>query len=116
MDFTCILDSKLYVKNNKRYIDLLLPYDVLERVSRIHVSCASQLVKDRIQMPLNDRVLTVKVPFRNNRVSCLVKGHKTIYEMEVGETVDVKIQWCGVWEFKDFCGVAWKLSQLSLPN
>lgn len=112
MEFTCIVHSKLYSKNNRKYIDIQIPYDYIEKIRSVHNSLSHKLTKPHIHIPLNHDILTIKVPFKNNRISCLVKGVTTLYEIEPGEQLKVKIQWCGVWEWKDNCGIAWKLVQV----
>lgn len=110
MDFVGILDSKLYTKNEKKYLDIKVPQEPLNIFQRIHQSYYPRLTKPNIQFPLRGNVLTVKVPYKNNRISCLVKGTKTLYEAEVGDKITVTVENCGVWNYGDFCGVAWKLA------
>lgn len=116
MDFVANFNSKLYTKNDKKYIDIKIPPEQMNTIHSIHQSYGSRLTKPNVQLPLNGDVLTIKVPYRNNRISCRVRGVKTLYEVEVGDKVNVVIENCGVWTYGDFCGIAWKLSQAEISS
>jgi len=106
----------MYEVNKKKYIDVRLPSDILERVQRIHKQSEKDLRANHIQNPLERNVLKVKVPYARNRVTCRVQGVKTIQELVAGDAVKVTLDWCGVWEVGDYCGMAWKLSLIETPN
>jgi hypothetical protein len=114
MNFQCVVHEPLGVVNNKYYIFLDLPPEVLDEVIRLHSS--STMTRPRVQSPLSGTVLKVKVQFRYNRIMCDVKGTKTLYEYKKGDFIKVSVKYCGKWEMGDYCGVSWVLNQVSEPT
>lgn len=114
MNFTCAVALPMYERNSKKYMDFALAeYDTIT-VREIHSICMKR--KPIFQDPLEGSVLKVKIPFRNNRVSCRVSGVKTIHELARGDVVSISIKNCGTWEVGDYCGIAWKLNLIETPT
>ncbi len=109
--FKCRISTELYDKNNKKYIELELVDPIKKRIETIH-NYTNDYISKRFMNPLQGNVLKVKVPYRYNRVTCKVGGIKPVQEMERGDTVNVNIEFCGVWEVGDYCGLSWKLSSI----
>ena len=116
MNFECEVVLPLYVKNNKRYIDISVPTDHMYTINQIHGEMRSCSKKNHFQDPLEGSVLKVKVPYRNNRVSCKIVGLTPIQELARGDPIKVDLKFCGSWEIGDYSGVAWKLNQVETPT
>ena len=103
--------SPMYSKNSKKYLDLTL--ESSEKVYEIH-KFSSDYFKpgSKVIDPLVRGVLTVKVPWKYDRVACSVLGLKTIQELVADDRVSVTIEFCGIWDVNNFCGPSWKLTNL----
>jgi hypothetical protein len=111
MKVVCVVEEPMYTKNGKWYLGVVLGDADAQTVRGIH----SRLNLERpgtLIDPLVQNVLTLKVPFRYNRVTCTVVGIKTVQEFAVGETVLLEITMCGVWEGNGYFGPTWKLVSL----
>lgn len=104
MAFECRIATPMYERNQKRYLEFELMEPIVKRVRAIHEQTSDWFVD-----PLQGNTLKVKVPYRYNRVTCKVGGIRTIQEMQEGDTVSVRIEFCGVWKVGDYRGLSWKL-------
>jgi len=68
------------------------------------------LTNDKIQDPLSDSVLRVKIPWRYNRIMCTTDEH--FYELSKGAPIEVDIEFCGPWNVGEHSGFAWKASSI----
>ena len=116
MQVTCDIHHGIYEVNNKKYMDLALPDDFIAVVLKKHQESYSRLNKKNVRIPLENNILKVKIPFRNNRITCTKLGGKTIYELIPGDTVTVLLLYNGPWVYGDFCGLAWTLNLIETPN
>ena len=107
----CHIHDTLYTNNQKKYLGLNLPEPFMKRVEEVHEQSRHLLTK-RNQSPLNGNILKVKVPFKYNRVTCKLTGNKIIQELVKGDIVNVNLEYCGVWEVGDFCGMSWKITMI----
>ena len=112
----CLVHAGMYETNNKKYLELALSPEDTHRVEAIQRNSYDKLTKRNIRIPLEINILKVKVPYKNNRVSCVYNGGKTIQELLPGDTVRVKATYNGPWTYGDFCGLAWTLSLITTPN
>ena len=64
---------------------------------------------------LQGEILTVKVPFKNDKIACKVVGNKTLYDLIKGDNINVMVEYCGVWNVNNYCGPSWKLISLDSP-
>lgn len=110
----CQVGTSMYTKNAKKYLDLVLDKSSLDKVKDIH-QASSQYFKptSKIIDPLVQSTLTVKVPWKYDRVACSVLGLKTIQELVTDDRVSATIEFCGIWDVNNFCGPSWKLINLS---
>jgi hypothetical protein len=106
----------MYYHNNKAYIDIRLSCDDAMKVRGLHDDHTHLLRGYVIQDPLNKDILKVKVPMRKGQILCAMTGTKPLRTMLEGEYIDIKMTYCGTWNFGDFCGYAWKLNQVSLTT
>lgn len=111
VSFKCKIATPMYEKNQKKYLEFELMEPVRKKIESIHNQTSNYIHKNFIN-PLGGHTLKVKVPYRYNRVTCKVGGIKTIQEMEKGDNVNVHIEFCGVWEVGDYCGLSWKLASI----
>jgi len=104
----------MYSKNDKKYLDVTLDQNSLEKVRDIHhVSSNYFKPTSKVIDPLVQNTLTVKVPWKYDRVACSVLGLKTIQELVIGDHISATIEFCGVWDVNNFCGPSWKVSNLA---
>ena len=113
---TCLIETPIYINNNKSYIDISLYNSDAEHVKKTQESSEHMLRGSRVQDPLHGATLKVKVPMRNGRTLCAMTGQKPLCAMVKGDKIDVKITYCGPWNYGDFCGFAWKLNQVGLST
>lgn len=111
MKFKALVHTPMYDHNDKKYIRLTIPETYSSAVKQIHLDKAFLIQNRHIDDPLDGRVLTVKVPFRYRRVMCPVEG-KPIQSLEVGDEVDVVINYKGVWNVGNYSGYSWVLGSL----
>lgn len=116
MNFECEIVLPMYTRNGKQYIDVSVPTEQTETIRHIHGEVRSGSRKPHFQDPLEGSVLKVKVPYRNNRVTCKVAGLTPIQELIRGDSVKVDIKFCGLWEVGDYAGVSWKLNLIETPT
>ena len=110
----CQVGSPMYTKNAKKYLDLILDQSSFEKVRDVH-QASSQYFKptSKVIDPLVQKTLTVKVPWKYERVACSVLGLKTIQELVTDDRVSATIEFCGIWDVNNFCGPSWKLINIS---
>jgi hypothetical protein len=112
----CKIARKMNDRNGKKYIIFELEDDDVVKVCKQHLFSAQFLKNEKIMNPLDSNSLEVKVPYRYNRVMCKMFGSKTIHELDIGDTVEVEIEYGGVWNIGEWCGYSWKLNQLNLST
>lgn len=116
MKVECTVNRGLYETNNKKYIDIELSPEDTHAIVETHRNSYDKLKKKNIRIPLDGNVLKVKIPFRNNRVSCITLGDKTVYELTTGDKIEVGLIYNGAWSYGDFCGLAWTVNLITTPN
>jgi len=109
----CLVEKEMFERNKKKYMQFRVDE---QHIRSIQDSKDYLLNKKYIDDPLDKDILTIKVPFRYNRVMCSITGDKTIYELNKGDKVNADIEYCGTWSVGDYCGHAWKLHKLILYN
>lgn len=109
--FKCRISTPMYEKNQKKYLEFELMEPIRKRIEAIH-NYTNDYITKKFMNPLGGNILKVKVPFKYNRVTCKVGGVKPIQEMQKGDNVNVHIEFCGVWEVGDYCGLSWKLTSI----
>jgi hypothetical protein len=104
----CDVHTPMYSLNGKKYLDIKL--EKPEEIERIHNRSPRHTTS-----PLSGDVLTVKIPFRYNRVMCTVLGSKIIQELVKDDKVMIELEYDGVWENKQTGHLApsWKIKRLS---
>lgn len=112
MRVVCNVHTGIYDVNKKKYLDLALTPEDTEKIENVHKDSYDNLKRRNIRIPLDGNILKVKVPLRGLRTV----GTKTVHELRKGDPVKVTLDWCGVWEYGDFCGLAWKINLIETPN
>ena len=108
----CLVGRPMYQKNDKKYLDIDLGQASTE-VQEIHTTSSNYFkATSKVIDPLVKGTLTVKVPWKYDRVACSVIGLKTIQELVTGDEISVSIEFCGIWDVNNFCGPSWKLTNL----
>lgn len=107
----CTIEDPLYTNNQKKYLGLHLPDSFIRKIEDIH-SRSEHLLTKRNVSPLQENVLKIKVPYKFNRVTCKVTGNKIVQDLVKGDIVTVNMEFCGVWDVGDFCGMSWKLTMI----
>lgn len=103
LEFTCTVARTLYEYSDKKYMNLLVDAETAYKINKVQFA--------RVDInPLIGNVLKVKVPFRYRKIDFPVGGDRTLYELEEGSEVRVKIKCCGVWKVEDLSGYAWKFT------
>jgi hypothetical protein len=110
MRLKATVHEPMYEHNGKQYIRFVLPDEAMKSVEFIHNSKSYLLRSSSFDNPLMGSVLTVKVPFRYRRVMCTVTGLTPVQSLVKGDTVDVIIEFKGVWNVGNYCGFSWKLA------
>jgi hypothetical protein len=102
----CTVSRGMYESNDKKYLKIKL-----DDPMRFYKP-PQKYVRDFID-PLNGDILTVKIPFRYNRVMCSVAGAKTLQELEAGDIIDIDVTFAGYWLVNGFGGPSWKVNQVT---
>lgn len=90
----------MYLRGSLRYMDILLSSDIKEKV---------ETMQSKV---MHDDILSVKVPYRYNRVDCKVVGIIPVEDMKEGDKIFNSIQYCGKWGG----GTFWKFDMLEKLN
>ena len=107
ISFSAIINRSIYEFNNKRYIDIEVPDEIIQHIEYVH-----EPFKTLNNNPLKGNILRVKVPFRYNKVDCTVEGLVPIQSMKKSDKVSISIQFCGIWD-----GIMyWKISSIRHIN
>jgi hypothetical protein len=114
--FTCTLIAPMYVHNNKTYIEVKLDADTIEIVHQMHENTKHLLRSKIVQDPLKGAILRIKIPMRQTSMLYTTLGNTPLRSMIRGDQIDVTATFCGAWTYGDFCGYAWKLSQVALST
>jgi hypothetical protein len=112
MFISCEVSKQFYDRNNKKYIELRLSDEDASAVHKKHVNANNLLQNKKIKNPLEQNFIEVKVPFRYNRVSCKTNSLKPIQGYKVGDTIELDIGFCGVWNIGEWSGFAWKVTEV----
>src|SRR6056300_702796 len=112
MKFMATIHEPMYDFNGKKYIRFVIPTKVSEIIERMHTSKMHLIQNQKVDNPLDGRVLTVKVPFRYRRVMCEVKG-RPIQSLIKGDEVEIHTDFKGVWNVGNHSGFSWILSSSS---
>jgi hypothetical protein len=103
MRFVGTIHEPIYDFNNKKYMRVIVPDSMIDRVAAKHTTW----VKDN---PLDGKVLTIKVPFRYRRVMCKNMGTRPLQSLIKGDLIELEIEFMGQWTAGDCTGYTWKLS------
>ena len=113
MKFQVSIFTPMYEHNNKKYIRVLLNDHDMKRVLFSHNK--HNLVTKHVEDPLEGHVLTIKVPFRYNRVMCRFEG-VPVQSLKEGDDVEIDVSFMGKWTYEDYSGYTWKLSYIKFKN
>ena len=115
MKFMVTIHEPMYEFNSKKYIRFVIPTKVSESIERMHNSKSHFLQNQRVDNPLDGRVLTVKVPFRYRRVMCEARG-RPVQSLIKGDEAEIVVDVKGVWNVGTYSGFSWVLSSCSVGS
>src|SRR6056300_668180 len=97
----------LYEHNDRRYMRFVVGESDAKTI-RARQDAKKHLIRgDRVDDPLDGRVLLVKVPWRYNRPMCAVEGLTPISGMNKGDRVELDVEFTGVWNVNAYSGYTW---------
>lgn len=100
----------LYEHNDRRYMRFVVGESDAKMI-RARQDAKKHLIRgDRVDDPLDGRVLLVKVPWRYNRPMCAVEGLTPISGMNKGDRVELDVEFTGVWNVNAYSGYTWKMN------
>lgn len=107
MRFVGEIYEPLYEHNERKYIRILIPPQVSSKVIQAHNKHPRQRFN-----PLDGNILTVKVPYRYNRVMVKMNGMKGVSSFVMGDRVEFEVDFKGVWKLDDaHSGYTWLLKE-----
>lgn len=107
MKFVGEIYEPLYEHNERKYVRILIPPQVSQRVIAMH----SKHPRQRFN-PLDGNILTVKVPYRYKRVMVKMNGLKGVSSFVIGDKVEFNIDFKGTWKIDDnHSGYTWLLKE-----
>tara|TARA_R110002073_G_scaffold89826_1_gene212356 strand:- start:350 stop:697 length:348 start_codon:yes stop_codon:yes gene_type:complete len=107
--FKCKVLKPMYDVKNTKYIDFEIDNSIQARIHTLYVRDARRYKLVIPPEPPGDNCLSVKVPWRYNRVDCAVSGIIPVQNLKIGDTVEPLIEYCGTWAL----GMFWKLSAIT---
>lgn len=111
MKFIAKVYQPMYDHNDKKYIRVVIPENCCEIIKRMQANKAHLIKNNRIDNPLDGRILTIKVPFRYRRVMCKVQG-KPVQSLIKDDEIEIDINFMGVWNVGEYSGYSWKLTSI----
>lgn len=109
----CVVAEPFYERNSKKYMNIGLHENTVQRIEKIHQDSNGLLKTTHIVPVLFDNILKVKIPWRYNRAMCNVTGPKGLQSLNKGDIITATIQYCGVWtSSNDYSGVSWKITDV----
>jgi len=106
----------MYDHSDKKYIKVTIPTSTRDYINGLHANCSGKLFNSSIHNPLEDDVLTLKVPFRYRRVMCEVEGDSPVSSLSKGDNVKIYAQFSGAWNVSNYSGFTWTIKKIVTPN
>jgi len=117
MFIKCIVHLPAYVRDGRYYIDVKLDENTRHFAETEHLKSAHKLCKNgKVFNPLDDDILTLKIPFKWNRPTLYVDGLKTIFEYVKDDILYGCVEYNGVWNTIHACGMTWTLVSIKDLN
>jgi hypothetical protein len=101
----------MFEHNGKWYLRVTLDDSLARRVQ--YMQSKQPLDAKHIDNPLTGNVLTIKVPYRYNRVMCRFEG-APVQSLKRGDTVSLDMIFMGRWFVGDYSGYTWKMTYIKL--
>lgn len=115
MKFLARVYEPMYDFNNKKYLRVTVPTNVCQIIEKMHTSKRHLVLNKNIDDPLDGTVLKIKIPFRYRRVMCNVEG-RPIQSLIKGDTIEMDIEFKGVWNVENHSGFSWVLSSSTFSS
>ena len=104
----------LYEHNDRRYMRFVLAESDATVVRAVQDKKKHLIRGDRVDDPLDGRILMVKIPWRYRRPMCRVVGLTPISGLKKGERCELEIEFTGAWNVNGYSGYTWKLNVIQL--
>jgi hypothetical protein len=101
----------MFDHNDKHYLRVTLDDAMTRRVQYMHSK--NPIDAKHIDNPLIGNVLTIKVPYRYNRVMCRFEG-APVQSLKRGDTVNLDMIFMGRGFAGEYSGYTWKLIYIKL--
>jgi len=103
----------MFEHNGKWYLRVTLDEAITRRIK--YMQSKNILDTRHKDDPLTGNVLTVKVPYRYNRVMCKFEG-APVQSLKRGDVVNMDIVFMGRWFVGEYSGYTWKMTYIKLIN
>ncbi len=98
----CKINKPMYEVGTRKYMKIELDDETRNKVFRTQ---DKKNLQEGIN-PLKDNILSVKVPYRYNRVDCQVRGITPIEDLKPGDEIFTTVHFCGAWK----SGLYWRFN------
>ena len=108
------IQTPIYERGDKKYIDVRL--SDIDATNARHLHDLTDTIKDTRTVfydPLVDNVLTIKVPWRYNKIDYKHDGLYTIFDLVEGDAVDLVAIFKGLWWTDTSHGLSWVLQSMN---
>ena len=113
MRFVSDVHQPMFEHNGKQYIRVIVSDADARKVRYMQ---QKHILTTRHQdIPLDGNILTVKVPYRYNRVMCRFEG-APVQSLKQGDRVDFDAIFMGKWNVGEYSGLTWKMTYIKLLN
>jgi hypothetical protein len=108
-----VIYEPMFEHNGKWYVRVTLDDAMARRVQFTHSK--NPIDAKHIDDPLLGNVLTVKVPYRYNRVMCTFEG-APVQSLKRGDEIKMDMTFMGRWFVGEYSGYTWKMTYIKLIN
>ena len=101
-----------YERSGKKYMDILLNDNDMKYVQDLQIL---QYMKNETPFfnPLDGNILTIKIPWRYNKIDYIHVGLTTIFEICENDPIYVELNFKGLWGTKTAHGFSWVLHTMN---
>lgn len=103
----------MYEHNGKHYLRVTLNDAITRRIQ--YTQMKNPIDAKHIDNPLIGNVLTIKVPYRYNRVMCRFEG-APVQSLKRGDMVNLDMIFMGRWFAGEYSGYTWKMTYIKLMD
>ena len=104
-----IVNTPMYARDTRKYMKIQLDEKSRLKVDNLHNHEAARYKVVCPPAPMQHDILDIKIPWRYNRVDCMVNGLVPVQDMEAGHKINCAIEFCGSWTL----GMFWKFVSIT---